>query len=384
MQKKIRKKYQEGDTITIKVRWAIDAKFSKFFPLHGAIVRVTYKSKDDIPSGLKDLIAYGRLDEHGEFKFMAPAEDLKYKVQIFGHHDKFSISVHHATEDPVLLSSNFDQATNIDIQPDKTHKDNKFHISEAEANSWSVFQALYELTEHVKPIAGIPEAPVFKKVVTNRPTPREAFYRAGSDGGKKVSEMHLGSLKSFDWDTIAHEYGHAVAHLQDATKIADGFHDGSNQYDIEKNPSGEALNTYRNKELSNALALNEAYATCFALNFWKERRYSSEIAWLGDHRLDQTSKRIRWAIRWIWKATQNLMARDRALRFGQRLYPGGKRGMAPLGGFLQHRAAANRHAVRASGPDHSRPACRGSSALLIWRSRGRRFLGALRRFGMAL
>jgi hypothetical protein len=78
------------------------------------------------------------------------------------------------------------------------------------------------------------------------------------------------------------------------------------------------------------------------------------------------------------------MARDRALRFGQRLYPGGKRGMAPLGGFLQHRAAANRHAVRASGPDHSRPACRGSSALLIWRSRGRRFLGALRRFGMAL
>ena len=199
-----------------------------------------------------------------------------------------------------------------------------------------------------------------------------------------MSEMHLGSLKSFDWDVIAHEYGHAVAYLQGATRAEGGFHDGSNQYDIEKNPSGEALNTCRNKELSNALALNEAYATWFALNFWKERRYSSEIAWLGDHRLDQTLKRIRWAIRWIWKATQNLMARDRALRFGQRLYPGGKRGMAPLGGFLQHRAAANCHAVCASGPDHSRPACRGSSALLIWRSRGRRFLGALRRFGMAL
>ena len=103
-----------------------------------------------------------------------------------------------------------------------------------------------------------------------------------------MSEMHLGSLKSFDWDVIAHEYGHAVAYLQGATRAEGGFHDGSNPYDIEKNPSGEALNTCRNKELSNALALNEAYATWFALNFWKERRYSSEIAWLGDHRFDQT------------------------------------------------------------------------------------------------
>ena len=209
-------------------------------------------------------------------------------MQLFGKHDRFNIGILKDADNFTPLISLFDQKEEISIKPDDTHKDSKFHISKEAANSWSVFQALYELTEHVKPIAGIPEAPVFKKVVTNRPTPREAFYRAGSDGGKKVFEMHLGSLKSFDWDTIAHEYGHAVAHLQDATKIADGFHDGSNQYDIEKNPSGEALNTYRNKELSNALALNEAYATWFALNFWKERRYSNEIAWLGDHRLDQT------------------------------------------------------------------------------------------------
>ena len=79
-----------------------------------------------------------------------------------------------------------------------------------------------------------------------------------------------------------------MSYLQGATRAEGGFHDGSNPYDIEKNPSGEALNTCRNKELSNALALNEAYATWFALNFWKERRYSNEIAWLGDHRLDQT------------------------------------------------------------------------------------------------
>ena len=103
-----------------------------------------------------------------------------------------------------------------------------------------------------------------------------------------MSEMHLGSLKSFDWDVMAHEYGHAVAYLQGATRAEGGFHDGSNPYDIEKNPSGEALNTCRNKELSNALALNEAYAAWFAQNFWKERRYSSEIVWLGGHRFDQS------------------------------------------------------------------------------------------------
>ena len=130
-----------------------------------------------------------------------------------------------------------------------------------------------------------------------------------------MSEMHLGSLKSFDWDVIAHEYGHAVACLQSATRAEGGFHDGSNPYDIEKNPSGEALNTCRNKELSNALALNEAYAAWFALNFWKERRYSSEIAWLGGTGLIRPAKRIRWAIRWIWKATQNLYGARRCLAF---------------------------------------------------------------------
>ena len=255
-------------------------------PLHGAVVRVTYR--ENPPPGVGELIAYGRLDEKGEFKFTSPIDDLKYQVQLLGKHDKFGVDIFETSGKFIPLKTNFDQGADINIKPDDTHKDNKFHISEAEANSWSVFQALYELTEHVKPIAGIPEAPVFKKVVTNRPTPREAFHGAGSDGGKKVSEMHLGSLKSFDWDVMAHEYGHAVAYLQGATRAEGGFHDGSNPYDIEKNPSGEALNTYRNKELSNALALNEAYATWFALNFWKERRYSSEIAWLGDHRLDQT------------------------------------------------------------------------------------------------
>ena len=280
------KKISKGDTVTIRVKFAIDHGFSKFLPLHGAVIRVTHTGK--VPPGLAELIAYGRLDENGELKFISPVDDLKYQVQLLGKHDRFNIGIFKDINNSIPLASLFDQKEEINIRPDKTHDDAKFHISEAEANSWSVFQALYELTEHVKPIAGIPEAPVFKKVVTNRPTPREAFHRAGSDGGKKVSEMHLGSLKSFDWDVIAHEYGHAVAYLQGATRAEGGFHDGSNPYDIEKNPSGEALNTYRNKELSNALALNEAYATWFALNFWKERRYSSEIAWLGDHRLDQT------------------------------------------------------------------------------------------------
>ena len=49
--------------------------------------------------------------------------------------------------------------------------------------------------------------------------------------------MHLGSLKSFDWDVIAHEYGHAVAYLQGATRAEGGFHDGSNPYDIDKDIS---------------------------------------------------------------------------------------------------------------------------------------------------
>ena len=229
------KKISKGETVTIKVRFAIDHNFSKFLPLHGAVIRVTHAGK--APPGLAELIAYGRLDEKGELKFISPVDDLKYQVQLFGKHDRFNIGILKDADNFTPLISLFDQKEEINIKPDDAHKDSKFHISKEAANSWSVFQALYELTEHVKPIAGIPEAPVFKKVVTNRPTPREAFYRAGSDGGKKVSEMHLGSLKSFDWDVMAHEYGHAVAYLQGATRAEGGFHDGSNPYDIDKDTS---------------------------------------------------------------------------------------------------------------------------------------------------
>ena len=280
------KKISKGDTVTIRVKFAIDHGFSKFLPLHGAVIRVTHTGK--VPPGLAELIAYGRLDENGELKFISPVDDLKYQVQLLGKHDRFNIGIFKDADNLTPLISLFDQKEEINIKPDDAHKDNKYHISEAEANSWSVFQALYELTEHVKPIAGIPEAPVFKKVVTNRPEPLQAYQLGLTEAGKKVSEMHLGSLKSFDWDTIAHEYGHAVAHLQGATKNPGGFHDGSNHYDIEKDPAGNALQTYHNKELSNALVFDEAYATWFALNFWKERRYPGGIPWLGDHFYNQT------------------------------------------------------------------------------------------------
>ena len=280
------KKISKGDTVTIRVKFAIDHRFSKFLPLHGAVIRVTHTGK--VPPGLAELIAYGRLDENGELKFISPVDDLKYQVQLLGKHDRFNIGIFKDINNSIPLASLFDQKEEINIKPDDAHKDNKYHISEAEANSWSVFQALYELTEHVKPIAGIPEAPVFKKVVTNRPEPLQAYQLGLTEAGKKVSEMHLGSLKSFDWDTIAHEYGHAVAHLQGATKNPGGFHDGSNHYDIEKDPAGNALQTYHNKELSNALVFDEAYATWFALNFWKERRYPGGIPWLGDHFYNQT------------------------------------------------------------------------------------------------
>ena len=193
--------------------------------------------------------------------------------------------------------------------------------------------------------------------------------------------MHLGSLKSFDWDVIAHEYGHAVACLQSATRAEGGFHDGSNPYDIEKNPSGEALNTCRNKELSNALALNEAYAAWFALNFWKERRYSSEIAWLGGHRLDQTCEANQMGnpmdlesnAKPLWRETVPCVSASAftlAASAAWRLWAGSC-------------SIVLRQTVTPSAP-----AGRITRALpavaLIGRSRGRRFLGALRRFGMAL
>ena len=85
------KKISKGDAVTIRVKFAIDHGFSKFLPLHGAVIRVTHTGK--VPPGLAELIDYGRLDEKGELKFISPVDDLKYQVQLLGKHDRFNIGI---------------------------------------------------------------------------------------------------------------------------------------------------------------------------------------------------------------------------------------------------------------------------------------------------
>lgn len=127
------KKISKGETVTIKVRFAIDHDFSKFLPLHGAVIRMTHAGK--VPPGLAEWIAYGRLDEKRELKFISPVDDLKYQVQLLGKHDRFKIGLLKDINNSIPLASLFDQKEEINIRPDKTHDDAKFHISKAEANS---------------------------------------------------------------------------------------------------------------------------------------------------------------------------------------------------------------------------------------------------------
>lgn len=272
-----------NEQITVTVQWPIDAAQTTFLPLHGAPIEII--NIDEIGIFDDGVFAEGQLNASGQFTFTSPVEHLKYRVKIGATHSSFKVLVSDQSggDDPLEVS--YDQTATINITTDTPNG-----ISAAFANSWGTFQAMYDMASNAASFTGM-AAPELDFVLTNSmrmdggtPDYEHAYYTSPNVEWFGIPipwtsepQIVLGSGNFFDWDVFSHEYGHAVADQNNSIISVGGPHNGENQYDY-------ANNTYTlgNKQLSNRLALNEAYGTWFGVAFWQSSSYQGKMPFVGD------------------------------------------------------------------------------------------------------
>ena len=272
---------QKGDLITVKIRWPSNNQYTSFLPLQGAKIEII--NIDAIGFLSNGVFANGVLDSNGEFKFTSPVNSLNYRVKIKGEYNNFKVTVFNKlnNKDEDLIAT-YDGISLIDIKP----KDGEDGGME---NSWSVFQAMYDLSNGATSY-GLSKAPTFNTVRTNAVRNNSdvdfAYY------SHQMLEMVIGGGNFFDWDVIGHEFAHAVAYQNNMISQAPGgAHNGSNQYDYNPTlPAGTApLETYHNKAKSNHLAMSEGFATWYSIAHWKTSKYASLVPNVGDDKYQDIS-----------------------------------------------------------------------------------------------
>ena len=238
---------KRGQKITLKVRWPIDRDNTDFLPLDKAAIEV---------KGSDGKLFKGVLNK-GEFTFTAPKTDFSFTATVSAvFSDKFGV-YKESTPIDMLITTNFSDQLNYDI-------------TDGTAPFWSVFSAVMDLTNIAK-----------KHINFEREKNRIVYVDIKSSGCfylPSTQSINIAKADYYNWDVIAHEFGHAIAHESDAIRmIAGGPHTGENQYDY---PDNEI--TFNNKRYSIALAFNEGYGTWVGIRLLKHSAYANKMPNVGD------------------------------------------------------------------------------------------------------
>ena len=238
---------KRGQKITLKVRWPIDSGNSDFLPLDKAAIEV--KGSDG--SQYKGVL------NKGEFTFTAPKTDFSFTATVSASLiHKFGIYKNGLLFD-TLITTNFSNQLNYDI-------------TDGTAPFWSVFSAVMDLTEITKKHLNFERD--INRVVYVDVKGNSTYYRPSN------GKIYIGNDDFYDWDVIAHEFGHAIAYESNSIKlIAGGAHSGQNQYDYPNNDT-----TLHNKETSLGLAFNEGYGTWVGVRLLKDSNYIKKMPYVGD------------------------------------------------------------------------------------------------------
>ena len=99
-----------------------------------------------------------------------------------------------------------------------------------------------------------------------------------------TTHVRINLQDRFDWDVIAHEFGHAVADETNAVNsVAGGSHDGSNQYTVAANAG-----TLGNKTKSLGLAFNEGFGTWIGGALLERSDFKGQYPRVGDGKYTDT------------------------------------------------------------------------------------------------
>lgn len=116
---------------------------------------------------------------------------------------------------------------------------------------WSVFQALVDLTRIAKEQLGFtPKGKALNRKIYLNKNKTQYLIPEGNDNDYQI---HFKKESAYNWDTIAHEFSHAILIETGAIIPQTGDHTtDKNLYDYDKEPK-----VYKNKEAACALAFGE-------------------------------------------------------------------------------------------------------------------------------
>lgn len=248
------------------------------FPMHG--VRVTLSDKASPPS--PDITGYV-ID--GIFTFTPPTSNYSYRVTLEtefpGIKSDGSIEIAGGGIGAFrVLQQTAIGTTFICEAEDTLHVlcDSSTTGASAASAAWSAFHGIGEMVLQSKKQLGIDKRLNFK-VIFNGPSMNSFF-----DG----QSIFISYEHRYEWDVIAHEFGHAIAAESGSINTnTGGAHDGSNQYDYMPNTT-----TFQRKAPSLELAVNEGFGTWFgtALMQNPSPAYNGRFRGISDNRYDDASQ----------------------------------------------------------------------------------------------
>lgn len=251
------------------------------FPMHGVKVTITDKGKDTNNNPLTSDISGYLVD--GKFSFAAPRDNYSYKIimeTVFpgikanGDIETTgngigSFTVVSQTSSGSLYKCEAEDTISVTCSQAQTG-------NKASASAWSALHGMAEMVLQARKQLKVDKKSGFKVI----------FDRQSGTSSYNGSDINMLLADRYDWDVIAHEFGHAIA---DETNAIDtntgGPHDGSNQYDYMANTS-----TFHNKPKSLELAISEGFGTWFggALMQNPSAKYNGKFQNIGDGKYDDT------------------------------------------------------------------------------------------------
>ena len=247
---------RKGQKVTLKVRWSIDSRNIEFLPLDKAAIEVEGS----------DGSQYRGVLNKGEFTFTVPKDNFTFTATVFAvYSDKFTVYKQIEIIDQNSKKSSID----ISITTNFSNQLN-YDITDGTAPFWSVFSAIMDLTDIAK-----------KRLKFEREKNNKVYVDVKKDSTyyqPKTKEIYIGNDDFYDWDVIAHEFGHAIAgESKSINNDIGGPHNGGNQYDFSYNGV-----TYQNKKKSLGLAFDEGYGTWVGVRLLKESNYINKMPYVGD------------------------------------------------------------------------------------------------------
>lgn len=240
---------KKEERVEIKVNWPINEKRSSFLPLHNANIEI----KGDNGKKFKGVL------NNGKFTFIVPEDNFTFEATVIAKYsDKFALY-------------NMDESKNKNAISTKFNNQLEYDIDDETAPYWSVFEAVANLTDITEKWLNFSRKKNRSVYVSTKL--KNSYYLSSNDA------IYIAQVHFYNWDIIAHEYGHAIANETNSIAfISPGIHTGDNQYDVNKNQK-----TYENKRMSLALAFNEAYGHWIGTSLLKYSDYANEIPYVGDN-----------------------------------------------------------------------------------------------------